>query len=282
MPRSRFAGATCRMLFLVCSLIAVVHVAPAAALVSGDGAQLAQDIASAGRLRMQSQRLAKLFQEAAMGLNAVQAQQQIGQAGVEVELEFGRLSRYSKKPAIQRTYARSEALWQEMRGALKTVPSPASVERVNQLADELMLHAGKLAMQIEADGETPVGRLLDLSSRLNMLAQRLARLYLQVQAGDRSQGVLTDVEQARKEFATGLRELDTARENSPASRENIALAKNQWIFFESAVNRLGGVDRSDGKAVLHVATSSERIAQVLDATSAQYVRDYGEGWRPAR
>ncbi|MFZ2268127.1 MAG: type IV pili methyl-accepting chemotaxis transducer N-terminal domain-containing protein [Azonexus sp.] len=282
MPRSRFAGAACRMLFLACSLIAVVHVAPAAALVSPDSALLAQDIASAGRLRMQSQRLAKLYQQAAMGLNAVQAQQQIGLAGGEVELEFGRLARYGKKPAIQRTYTRSEALWQDLRGALKQAPTVASAERVNQLADELMLHTGKLAMQIEADGETPVGRLLDLSSRLNMLAQRLARLYLQVQAGDRSQGVLTDVEQARKEFATGLRELDTARENSPASRENIALAKNQWIFFESAVNRLGGADRSDGKAIQHVATSSERIAQVLEATSLQYARDYGEGQRLAR
>jgi hypothetical protein len=270
------------MLFLACSLLAVVDIASAAPVGAADSALLAQDIASAGRLRMQSQRLAKLYQQAAMGLNAVPAQQQIALTGGEVELEFGRLARYGKKPAIQRTYARSEALWQKMRSALKTAPGPASVERVNQLADELMLHTGKLAMQIEADGETSVGRLLDLSSRLNMLAQRLARLYLQAQAGDRSQGVLTDVEQARKEFATGLRELDTARENSPASRENIALAKNQWIFFESAVNRLGGVDRSDGKAIQHVATSSERIAQVLDATSAQYVRDYGEGLRPAK
>lgn len=280
MPRYRFAGAACRMLFLACSLIAAVHAAPAAPHV--DSAQLAQDIASAGRLRMQSQRLAKLYQQAAMGLNAPQAQQQIALASGEVDLEFGRLARYGKKAGFQRIFARSETLWQELRQALKAAPGPASAERVNQLADELMLHAGKLAMQIEADGETSVGRLLDLSSRLNMLAQRLARLYLQARAGDRSQGVLTDIEQARKEFATGLRELDTARENSPASREAIALARNQWIFFENAVSRLGGAELSDGKAVLHVATSSERIAQVLDATSAQYVRDYGEGLRPAR
>jgi len=285
MSRFRLACTASRMFFMICSFVAVVHGAPAVAVVSpartAESTYLAQDIASAGRLRMQSQRLAKLYQQAAMGLNAAQAQQQIVLASGEVDLEFGRLARYGKKAGFQRIFARSDALWQEMRQALKAAPGPAAVERVDQLADELMIHTGKLAMQIEADGETPVGRLLDLSSRLNMLAQRLARLYLQVQGGDRSQGVLTDVEQARKEFSTGLRELDTARENSPASRENIALARNQWIFFESAVNRLGGADRSDGKAVSHVATSSERIAQVLDATSAQYVRDYEAG-APAR
>lgn len=286
MPKFRIVGAAYWMSFLVLSLVASVHAAPAAALVTPanttDSAALAQDIAGAGRLRMQSQRLAKLYQQAVLGLNVTSAQQQITLACSEVDSEFGRLARYGKKPNIQRVYTRSEALWQDMRGALKQAPSAASIERVNQLADELMLHTGKLAMQIEADSETPVGRLLDLSSRLNMLAQRLARLYLQVQAGDRSQGVLTDLEQARKEFSSGLREIETARENSSASRENIALARNQWIFFESAVNRLGGAERSGDKGAQYVVTSSERIAQVLEATCVQYARDYGAGPRPAK
>ena len=95
---------------------------------------------------------------------------------------------------------------------------------MNQQADELMIHAGKLSMLIEAEGETPVGRLIDLSSRLNMLSQRLARLYLLAQGDSRSQGVVVDIEQARKELSTGLNELDTARENSPASRDAIGLA----------------------------------------------------------
>jgi hypothetical protein len=103
-----------------------------------------------------------------------------------------------------------------------------------------------------------------------MLSQRLARLYLLAQGGNRSQGVVIDIEQARKEFATGLQELDTARENSPASRDAIGLAKNQWIFFDSAISRLGIADRGNGLAVQNVVTSSERIAQVLDQAGAQY------------
>lgn len=249
---------------------------------SGDSGLIASDIVSAGRLRMQSQRLAKLYQQAGMGLNAPQALQQIDASAAEIDAEFGRLGRYAGKPNVQRTLARSQGLWHEMRVALKNIPGPASIERVNQLADELMIHAGKLSMLIEAEGETPVGRLLDLSSRLNMLSQRLARLYLQAQGGNRSQGVIVDIEQARKEFSTGLQELATARENSSASRDAIGLAKNQWIFFDSAINRLGVVGRGDGMAVQNVATSSERIAQVLDLASSQYARDYAEAMRLVR
>lgn len=249
---------------------------------ANDAGQVAQDIAGAGRVRMQSQRLAKLYQQAGMGLRAASSRGQIEATIAEVDAEFGRLARYGKKTTIQRTHLRSEALWQEMRQALKKAPDAASVERVNLIADELMVHTGKLAMQIEGEGETSVGRLLDLSSRLNMLSQRLARLYLQAFAGNRSQGVLVDIEQARKEFASGLQELDAASENSSASRESIGLARNQWIFFDGAIADLGKGDRKEEKSALNVATSSERIAQVLDQASLQYVRDYADGLRSVR
>jgi len=272
-----------RMLFLIiaCSSLTLSHGALAAGKESGAG-MVAGDIVSAGRLRMQSQRLAKLYQQAGMGLNAAQAMQQIDVSTSEIDAEFGRLGSSARKPNVRRVLTRSEALWQEMRTALKQSPGPTSAERVNQLADELMIHAGKLSMLIEADGETPVGRLIDLSSRLNMLSQRLARLYLLAQGGSRAQGVLVDIEQARREFSTGLKELDTAQENSPASRDAVGLAKNQWVFFESAINRLGIADRGNEKAVQNVATSSERIAQVLDLASSQYARDYTDATRLLR
>lgn len=272
-----------RNLLSAAILVLILGSAPnAQAALPADGSGIAQDIASAGRLRMQSQRLAKLYQQAGMGMYAPVALRQIGEGSMDIDGEFARLARYSRKPTIQRAFARCETLWLDLRSALKAAPGTTSSERVNQLADELMLHAGKLAMLIEAEGETPVGRLVDLSSRLNMLSQRLARLYLLAYGGDRSQGVMIDLEQARKEFKVGLQELDSARENSPASREAIALAKNQWIFFDLAISQLGQANRADGKAAQHVATSSERIAQVLDDASAQYVRDYSGSLRAAK
>lgn len=246
---------------------------------TSDAQLIALDIAGAGRLRMQSQRLPKLFHQAGLGLNRAAAVQQITIAISDVDAEFNRLARYARKSGTQRIYSRSELVWQEMRVLLKKTPTASAAARVNQLADELMNATGKLAMLIESEAETPVGRLLDLSSRLNMLAQRLARLYLQTHAGDKSQSVLTDIEQAHKEFATGLKELDSARENSPASREAIALAKNQWIFFDMAVSQLNTASRGDARATRNVVTSSERIAQMLDDASLQYVKDYAVSLR---
>ncbi len=240
---------------------------------AGDVAVTAREIADAGNVRMQSQRVAKLYQQAGLGLNMPATTRQIEQATAQTDGNLKRLERYGKKPAIQRTYARSEAGWQELRAALQKPYSPAAAERVGQLAEELTIHTGKLAMLIEAESETPVGRLIDLSSRLNMLAQRLARLYMQAQAGDRSQGLLVDMEQTRKEFATGLQELLAAPENTAASRDALELVKNQWIFFDGAVQQLRNKG-ADGKGPQNVASTSERIQETLAAVTEQYVRDF--------
>lgn len=240
---------------------------------AGDAAVTAREIADAGNVRMQAQRVAKLYQQAGLGLNMPATTRQIEQATAQTDGNLKRLERYGKKPAIQRTYARSEAGWQELRAALQKPYSPAAAERVGQLAEELTIHTGKLAMLIEAESETPVGRLIDLSSRLNMLAQRLARLYMQAQAGDRSQGLLVDMEQTRKEFATGLQELLAAPENTAASRDALGLVKNQWIFFDGAVQQLRNKG-ADGKGPQNVASTSERIQEMLAAVTEQYVRDF--------
>lgn len=272
--------------FVLCSILVVSSAVQAIPQVASakmvDAGQIAQDIASAGRLRMQSQRLAKLYLQAGIGLKAGQARHQIDATIGDVDAEFVRLARYGRKPNVQRVYARSEALWLELRVAATKAPDIAAVERFNQIADDMMVHTGKLAMLIEGEGETPVGRLLDLSSRLNMLSQRLARLYLQAYGGNQTQGVLIDIEQARKEFATGLQELDMARENTPACRDAISLARNQWIFFDSAISELRKLERKEERAAQNVISSSERIAQVLDQTSLQYIKDFAESSRSNR
>ena len=133
-----------------------------------------------------------------------------------------------------------------------------------------MLVTGKLTMKIEEESDGGAGRLLDLSLRQNMLAQRLARLYLMAQAGDQSAGRLVDIAQTRREFTTALDELSRAKENTPASREALELARMQWLFFDQAI---GDMSKGEQSKPTHVATTSERIFEALDAVSGEYAQD---------
>jgi hypothetical protein len=63
-----------------------------------------------------------------------------------------------------------------------------------------------------------------------------------------------------------------APENTAASREALGLVKNQWIFFDSAVQQLRNKG-ADGNAPQNVASASERIQETLAAVTAQYAQD---------
>lgn len=222
----------------------------------------AHDILPAGVLRTQSQRLAKLHHQIRLGINAESARSRLVAGIVEADRALDALSALPATPRIARSLARSRVLWEEMRGELRG----GDTRRINDLADGLMIAAGKLAFDIENELGTPAGRLVDLSIRQNMLAQRLARLYMQVRLGDDSQGLRVDMQQARIEFSMSLGELAGSPVNTRAIGESIALARMQWLFFENALAMLGerGLTRD-------VATTSERIMQMMDAVAVQYL-----------
>lgn len=258
---------------LLALLTCVVPAAVAAPPATGRAAEISDGVVAVGTLRLQAHRLAKLRVQRGLGLAPATTERDERQAIDAAEAALARLGRLARQAAVQRSLLRCIALWRELRVAAGNPPAAAGTERIAQLAEEIGLQSGRLALQLEGETESPVGRLLDQSSRLNMLSQRLARLYLQALAGDRSAGRLVDLEQTRREFVAGLLELESAPDNSRATREALALARNQWVFFDAALVRLQQ-QRSDPRAPLNVATTSERIREVLEVVTTQYAEQF--------
>lgn len=225
-----------------------------------------QDILNAGELRLQSQRLAKLWLQAGLGIHTDHARRQLASTTARCGQNLAALAHHAQREPTRRHLQRSAQLWQELQVALRLPYTPENLATVNRIADELMLASGRLAQRIEMEGEGSSGRLLDLSLRQNMLAQRLARLTLMAQAGDRSRSRLVDIDQARKEFATSLQELIAAPSNPPDVRDSLELARTQWMFFERAISDIG---RQESRPE-HVATTSERIGEVLEGVGRHY------------
>ncbi len=257
----------CRYLGLMAALLGGGNALAAAA---------ASDLVAAGQLRLQSQRLAKLYLQAGLQIQTESARSQLQKATQQLESALAELAPYGRQGRTAPSLARAQGLWSELRPALRAPYSPQALQRVLAVSDDLMLVSGKLSLLIEEQTEGSVGRLLDLSLRQNMLAQRLARFYLMGVAGDRSQGRQVDAEQARREFTVALGELASARGNAAAVKEALELAQTQWLFFDQALTGGGSGAGSDQQSLArNVATTSERIAEVLDDVSRQYAQTYG-------
>lgn len=247
-----------------------VHAAPQVSLATAAEPQgMVQRLVGAGRIRQQAQRIAKLYLQVGIGLNDSAGSRQLSGARQQIESSLAELSPRSTDARTRTALERVTRLWGELK---QSSGMPYSGERagiVNDQAENLTIAAGKLAMLIEQSADASTGRLLDLSLRQSMLVQRLARLYLMAYYGDKSRGVHVDIEQSRTEFSSALRELTNAVENTDASRRALELARMQWIFFDEALDGLrNGRNVNSG----NVATTSERILEVLDEASVQYAR----------
>ena len=236
----------------------------------------AERLISAGRIRQQGQRIAKLYLQIGMDLNADTARKQLDQARLQVDSDLSELATIAGSDKTRPTLERMLEVWGAMKRATE---APFSIERrnlINYLAEDLSLASGKLAMQMERSSDAPVSGLLDLSLRQNMLLQRLARHYLMTHFGDKTHGLQVDIEQTRKEFSAALNELSAARENTKATLAALDLAKMQWVFFEQALDNQKNGLASNPK---NVATTSERILEALDSASKQYAQDSGSAAR---
>ena len=235
----------------------------------GETAGAPNPIASAGRIRQQSQRIAKLYQQIGMGLEAERARRQITQATRQMDVDISSLMRLTTTEKHRQLMDRATRAWDEMKHDCDRPFTSQNRQRIVIQADELAMLSGRLAMHFELEASTSASRLLDLALRQGMLVQRLARLYLTAYAGDSSAGLRIDIEQARREFSSALDELATAPENSEANRRTLDLARTQWFFFEQSIASLKERESSNPK---NVATSSERILEVLDELSMQYAK----------
>lgn len=248
----------------------LAQAAPATtARISAESTGISGQIASAGRIRQQAQRIAKLYQQIGMGLDAERARRQVIQATRQLDTDISELMRSTVTEKNRQLLERASTAWETMKRNGGQPLTPQNREHIFIQADELALLSGRLSTQFELGASAPTSRLLDLALRQGMLVQRLARLYLTAYAGDRSTGLRVDIEQARREFSAALDELATAPENSEANRRTLDLARTQWFFFEQSIASMNDPESSNPK---HVATSSERILEVLDELSLQYAK----------
>ena len=98
-----------------------------------------------------------------------------------------------------------------------------------------------------------------------MLSQRLAKSFMLIEAGQDPTVLSKQLETARTEFVLALDALEAAPVSTKAIKENLALARMQWMFFQSALN---GKDKTVARR--DVATTSERVLEVMDSLTGLY------------
>lgn len=225
-------------------------------------------INKAGRQRMLSQRMAKVYFQLGQQVDADRSRKILDASVAQFDRQLVELKNYASQPEIKETYQKLEKSWLAYKDLLiGTNPSVENGRKVLVLSEEVLALAQQGTAQFEKLSGSDAGRLVNLSGRERMLSQRMAKYYQAQAWGVADDKNAANLEKAHKEFGDALRELSVAPANTPKLKESLELVKQQWFFFENALAQKAGADKRPQSTV---ATTSERILEEMEGVVAQY------------
>lgn len=231
-------------------------------------------INQAGRQRMLSQRLAKLYAQKLLNIRIDEANHLVTKSIEIFEQQLDALTNVAQRKGaapIHDTYVQLGTLWSRYKPLVSSQPSPAGLQQVVLLNEQVLALAQQGTVQFETLNGSSLGKLVNIAGRERMLSQRLSKFYFFEASGLKSADNAKALEASRKEFIANLQTLKNAPENTKAIRAWIELAETQWMFFDEA---LKGPQRDHEQASLqsNVAAASENILQVMDQLAGMYAQ----------
>lgn len=247
------------------SLLALALLAPVAPGTAAEGAVPAP----AGRADLQrvlTQRIAKAYCQMGLGVVPGESTRQLLESVALFDLQMSKLRQSPLSARERESLAAMEQAWGPFRAvAMERVTRPGC-ETIARQSEDLLRATNDFAREIRGrTGTQSAAGLGSISGRQQVLAQKLAKLYMARAWGLDSVAMREEIDSARNEFSGALAKLQGAPENTAAEKETLKRVGLQWVWLDTALEQQGVPSYG-----LVVADASESITQGMEAVTRMY------------
>jgi nitrate/nitrite-specific signal transduction histidine kinase len=230
-------------------------------------------INKAGRQRMLSQRMSKAWLALGQEIEPQRAERVLAESMATFDRNLAELKAFAPAPEVKATYVKLEAAWSDYKGVLVgSKPGLAAAPQLLQLDGQVLALAHQGTQQLEQHANKPLGHLVNIAGRERMLSQRMAKFHLALAWKVPAAEAAKQIDTARSEFVAALEVLAAAPQTTAAIQDQLTLARQQWVFFDTALGHGTTPVARDGR---NVFVASENILQVMDHITGLYARAAG-------
>ncbi|MBZ0106014.1 MAG: type IV pili methyl-accepting chemotaxis transducer N-terminal domain-containing protein [Sulfuricella denitrificans] len=217
---------------------------------------------------MLSQRMAKAYLQIGQNVDLQRSTKILENSIALFDRQLVELKNYAPTPETKSTFLNLEKIWLSYKDVLiGAAPSREGAKKVMELSENVLQLSHDGTLQLVSLSKSESGPLVGVAGRQRMLSQRMAKYYQAINWGVAPANGTAELDKARKEFNIGLRALAEAPVTTPIIKRELDLARQQWMFFESALNSSGGDKATQATTV---ATTSERLLDEMDKVTSLF------------
>lgn len=229
-------------------------------------ARFAELVNCAGRLRMLSQRLIKLYLLQLAGVQVEQHKQCLQDSMTRIDGNLVLLGKNLSKPTFGDLLGQVVVTWARLKTGLQGQPRVEQLTRLDELAEALLLNAERLTGSLEHAGSVAPLHALNRAGRQRMLSQRFAKYVLLGELGETtSHRSAAGMAEAKAEFEKGLTYLQGLPLTTPDIRSALEAAAVAWDQMLT-----GAADARHPAGRERLAHASETLLEVFDQLSGYY------------
>ena len=232
-------------------------------------AHYADAVNRAGKLRMHSQHLVKVWALALFDPGGAGSAARLAEAVARIEANIASLAKTLSKPTFGDLLEAVAGAWSELRAAASRPPTPAGLVEVDGLAERLLLQADQLTRQLETAGLVTTLHVINVSGRQRMLSQRHAKQALLGLLPDAAEAGRARAEMAKTAatFDAAMAHLKSVPLSTAEIRGLLAAAEAAWAANLEAAAQ---VKRGAGLRALDAA--SESLLALSEELTDRYER----------